>query len=237
MKQVLGLMDCFNIKNYCHKFPQQDLLNMWNDFVSMCVCVLLLKQFEGGKCTHNKLMWQKPRLSKWTNTEKNAVKMPTKITRWVGGLSKGVQLRHLKKIPHGFGLLKYFTLSFFFLKKIWKHLKKHANCLKILHGKFRHSLQVSFRCLWRIIKKPLLTRLHKVEEVFPILLSYTRRQPRGLCSSYKQGVTVRKGRDCRVSIGGRISLAFSFSRYSAWTGQALEHFDGIFHFEPLSFPS
>ena len=29
MKQVFGLMGCFNIKNYCHKFPQQkDLLNV-----------------------------------------------------------------------------------------------------------------------------------------------------------------------------------------------------------------
>lgn len=54
-------------------------------------------------------------------------------------MEQGEQLRHLKKIPHGFGLLKYFTLL---KKKDLKASEKHANCLKTLHGKFRQFANV-----------------------------------------------------------------------------------------------
>lgn len=150
-------------------------------------------------------MWQNPQTdSKWTNTEKKCCEnanQNNKVGGWTG--VRGVQLRHLKKIPHGFGLLKYFTLSFFFFKEDLKASEKHANCLKILHGKFRQFASV----IQMFVKDNKEASAHKTAQggrgLSNSLLSYTRRQPRGLCSSYKQGVTVWKGRDCRVSIGGR----------------------------------
>lgn len=172
MKQVFGFMDCFNIKNYCHKFPKQkDLLSMWKWF---CVCVYFVndKTIWGGK-TYPQISWcdKTHRLMANGQTRKNNMLWNANQYNTVGGWTgvRGVELRHLKKIPHGFGLLKYFTLSFFFFfKKIWKHLKNRQIIWKSCMAN-SDSLQASFRCLSRIIKKPLPTRLHRVEEVFPIL--------------------------------------------------------------------
>ena len=172
MKQVFGLMDCFNIKNYCHKKYSHNRRICWiceNDF---CVCVPCEweNNLRGENIPTSKLMWQNPQTdSKWTKHWKTKccenANQSNKVGGWAG--VGRVQLRHLKKIPHGFGLLKYFTLSFFF-KKIWKHLKNMQIVWKSCMAN-SDSLQASFRCLSRIIKKPLPTRLHKVEEVFPIL--------------------------------------------------------------------
>lgn len=139
-----------------------------------------------------------------------------KVGGWTG--VRGVQLRHLKKIPHGFGLLKYFTLSFFFfLKKIWKHLKNMQIVWKSCMAN-SDSLQASFRCLSRIIKKPLPTRLHRVEEVFPILSYLTLDGSPEVCAAVTNKVLL-SGREGTVEfplVGEQPS--FSFSRYSAWTG-------------------
>lgn len=65
-------------------------------------------------------------------------KQTTKIIQ--GFVGCGTVKASKQKIPHGFGLLKYFTL--FFLKKDLKASEKHANCLKTLHGKFRQFASV-----------------------------------------------------------------------------------------------
>lgn len=147
-------------------------------------------------------------------------------------MGSGAQLRHLKKIPHGFGLLKYFTL----LKKDLKASEKHANCLKTLHGKFRQfasAIQMSAKK----IKKPLPMRLHLVGEDLPFALSDTRWQARGLCSSYKQGVVIWKRGDCRIPIGWRTAQLQFLQILGMHRLMTLENFDGIFYFEPLSLPS
>ena len=119
MKQVFGLMDCFNIKNYCHKKYSHNRRICWiceNDF---CVCVPCEweNNLRGENIPTSKLMWQNPQTdSKWTKHWKTKccenANQSNKVGGWAG--VGRVQLRHLKKIPHGFGLLKYFTLSFFF---------------------------------------------------------------------------------------------------------------------------
>lgn len=75
------------------------------------------------------------------------------------------QLRHLKKIPHGFGLLKYFTL---FFKKDLKASEKHANCLKTLHGKFRQFASV-IQMFDEEKKEASPYETAQVGEAFPVL--------------------------------------------------------------------
>lgn len=98
------------------------------------------------------------------------------------GVGLGAQLRHLKKIPHGFGLLKYFTL--FVFKEDLKTSEKHANCLKILHGKFRQFAGViqmfakenrdlsPWDCAWEAL--PNLSILHWMATQRSVRQSQTR---------------------------------------------------------------
>lgn len=131
-------------------------------------------------------------------------------------MGAGAQLRHLKKIPHGFGLLKYFILSFsFFFKEDLKASEKHANCLKTCMAN-SDSLQASFRC-WPGRIKPLPTRSHMVQEVRPILYLTLDGSPE-VCAAVTNKVLL-SGREETVElplVGEQPS--FSFSRYSACTG-------------------
>lgn len=219
MKQVFGFMDCFNIKNYCHKFPKhKDLLSMWRWFC-VCVCFVNDKTIWGGK-TYPQISWcaKTHRLIANGQTRKNKMLWNANQNNTVGGWTgvRGVQLRHLKKIPHGFGLLKYFTLSFFF-KEDLKASEKHANCLKILHGKFRQFASV----IQMFVKDNKEASAHK-----------TAQGGRGLSDSLY--LTLDGSPEVRAAVTNKVLLSgregteefplvgeqpsFSFSRYSACTG-------------------
>jgi len=219
MKHVFGFMDCFNIKNYCHKFPKhKDLLSMWRWFC-VCVCFVNDKTIWGGK-TYPQISWcaKTHRLIANGQTRKNKMLWNANQYNTVGGWTgvRGVELRHLKKIPHGFGLLKYFTLSFFF-KEDLKASEKHANCLKILHGKFRQFASV----IQMFVKDNKEASAHK-----------TAQGGRGLCNSLY--LTLDGSPEVCAAVTNKVLLSaregtvefplvgeqpsFSFSRYSACTG-------------------
>ena len=132
--------------------------------------------------------------------------------------SKGGTVKASKKNSTWLWLIKiFYTIFFFFLKKIWKHLKNMQIVWKSCMAN-SDSLQASFRCLSRIIKKPLPTRLHRVEEVFPILSYLTLDGSPEVCAAVTNKVLL-SGREGTVEfplVGEQPS--FSFSRYSAWTG-------------------
>lgn len=135
-------------------------------------------------------------------------KMTTRMGVWVGA---GAQLRHLKKIPHGFGLLKYFT---FFFKEDLKTSEKLANCLKILHGKFSQFASI----IRMFTKKNKETSPHKTahgrSSQFYLLLDGNPE----VCAAVTSKVLL-SGREGTVEfplVGEQPS--FSFSRYSACTG-------------------
>lgn len=127
----------------------------------------------------------------------------------------GAQLRHLKKILHGFGLLKYFTLKK--EKKIWKHLKNMQIVWKPCMAN-SDSLQASLRCLPRKIEKSLPMKLHMVRGP-PNSLYLTLDGNPEVCAAVTNKVVVVSGREGTVEfpLAGE-QPSFSFSRYSACTG-------------------
>lgn len=164
------------------------------------------------RSTH-KLIWQKPQTGiKWTkNWTKCVKKWQLEWGVWVGA---GAQLRHLKKIPHGFGLLKYFYIFFFFLKEDLKTSEKLANCLKILHGKFRQFASI----IRMFTKENKETSPHKTahgrSSQFYLILGGNPE----VCAAVTNKVLL-SGREGTVEfplVGEQPS--FSFSRYSACTG-------------------
>lgn len=68
-------------------------------------------------------------------------------------------------------------------------------------------------------------------------LSHAGRQAGGLGGGHKQGVVIGKGGDAGVPIGGRTAQLEFFQILGMHRLMALEDFDGIFYFEPLSLPS
>lgn len=93
--------------------------------------------------------------------------MTTKITLGKGSTVKASK----KKIPHGFGLLKYCTL--FFFKEDLKASEKHANCLKFLHGKFRQFAGI-IQMLAKDSAEPLPELEESVHRGSPLTLPISR---------------------------------------------------------------
>ena len=133
--------------------------------------------------------------------------------------SKGGTVKASKKNSTWLWLIKIFytIFFFFFFKEDLKASEKHANCLKILHGKFRQFASV----IQMFVKDNKEASAHK-----------TAQGGRGLCNSLY--LTLDGSPEVCAAVTNKVLLSaregtvefplvgeqpsFSFSRYSACTG-------------------
>lgn len=142
-------------------------------------------------------------------------KMFEKMTTRMGGVGWGRgTIKASKKNSTWLWLIKIFYIFFFFFKEDLKTSEKLANCLKILHGKFRQFASI----IRMFTKENKETSPHKTahgrSSQFYLILGGNPE----VCAAVTNKVLL-SGREGTVEfplVGEQPS--FSFSRYSACTG-------------------